>query len=801
MNFPSSKKLTAAVLLAALTATSIAPGAVLAADSSDNVATVQPGGDQPPEKPPGDQQPTPPDGGKPGEQPPAKPGGADTMEYDYTGELSGAVTADGEEMTRDGETISTETVDQNVGLAQNGGSLTLTDATLDKSGSDTNGDNCNFYGINSILLSVNDDSVIKVSDSKLTADSTGSNAIFATDSGTVYANNNTIVTSASNSRGLDATYGGTVIGNLLAISTAGDHSAALATDRGGGNISLTNSSLFTAGSGSPLLYSTGNVQVDNVKGTATGSQIAGMEGLNTILIKNSQLTSEVTGKTASDPVANGVIIYQSTSGDAEAATGETAEFEAENSTLASDIQEGSMFYLTNTTANVVLKNTTLDFDSDAANLLTIGGNDANNWGTPGKNGADVTFTGLDQELTGNIDVDTISSLDFYLLNGSDYTGATTISENTDAAEINETPLTVNIDSDSEWIVTADSTVTDLHVADGGKIVDENGESVSIVDAQGNALVSGTSTRTVTVTGSYDTTVTTSEDNTLNATVIDRDDFDVTYTTNTEFGTNAGAERNDDVTIQEPTGGDDAQGGEEPPALPDEDTTLPFNDVDESHWAYQDIVDIYQSGLMTGTASDTFSPELSINRAMLVSILYRLEDETVTTSSGFSDVADDAWYADAVAWAKENNIVSGYSDTLFGPEDILTREQFAAILYRYAAYKGYDTTVSVDATLDAYSDVSNISDGFDSVLLWANDKGYINGMTETTLDPQGSTTRAQSAAILLRFLRAENALPDNSDQQQSRGNLDENGEPAKPEGDLQPGNDENGNPPEKPDGEA
>ena len=246
MNFPLSKKLTAAVLLAALTATSIAPGAVLAADSSDNVATVQPGGDQPPEKPPGDQQPTPPDGGKPGEQPPAKPGGADTMEYDYTGELSGAITADGEEVTRDSETISTETKDQNVGLAQNGGSLTLTDATLDKSGSDTNGDNCNFYGINSILLSVNDDSVIKVADSKLTADSTGSNAIFATDGGTVYANNNTIVTSASNSRGLDATYGGTVIGNLLAISTAGDHSAALATDRGGGNISLTNSSLYTA---------------------------------------------------------------------------------------------------------------------------------------------------------------------------------------------------------------------------------------------------------------------------------------------------------------------------------------------------------------------------------------------------------------------------------------------------------------------------------------------------------------------------------------------------------------------------
>ena len=273
MKFPSSKKITAAVLLAALTATSVAPSVALADTASNNVENVGPGGDQPPEKPPGDQQPTPPDG----EQPPAKPGegGADTMEYDYQGELSGALTADGEEVTSDGETISTDTVDQNAALAQNGGSLTITNGTLSKSGSDTNGDNCNFYGINSIILGVNKDSVVKVSNSKLTADITGSNGIFATDGATIYANNDTIVTSASNSRGLDATYGGTVIGNLMAISTAGDHCAALATDRGGGNISLTNSTLFTAGSGSPLLYSTGNVQVDNVTGTATGSQIAG----------------------------------------------------------------------------------------------------------------------------------------------------------------------------------------------------------------------------------------------------------------------------------------------------------------------------------------------------------------------------------------------------------------------------------------------------------------------------------------------------------------------------------------------
>lgn len=785
MKFPSSKKITASVLLAALAAASVVPSAALADTSTaNNVENVEPG-DQPPEKPPGDLQP----GGE-GGQPPAKPGegGADTMEYDYTGELSGALTADGEEITSDGETISTDTVDQNAALAQNGGSLTITNGSLEKRGSDTNGDNCNFYGINSIILSVNEKSVVKVSDSSLTADSTGSNAIFATDGATVYANNNTVVTSASNSRGLDATYGGTVIGNLMAISTAGDHCAALATDRGGGNISLTNSTLFTAGSGSPLLYSTGNVQVDNVTGTATGSQIAGMEGLNTILIKNSELTSEVTKATASDPVANGVIIYQSTSGDAEASTGETAEFEVENSTLSSAIEEGSMFYLTNTAANVVLKNTELDFDSEAANLLTIAGNDANNWGTPGQNGADVTFTGLDQELKGNIDVDTISSLDFYLLDGSSYTGATSISDNADATETNDSPMTMNVSSDSTWTVTEDSTVSNLYVEDGGQVVDENGALVNIVNAQGETIVEGDSDVTVTVTGSYGTTVSTDEDNTLNGTVIDRSDFDLTYVTTTTFGSNAGNERNEDVTIQEPTGGDDAMGGNQPPEIPGGDSSLPFTDVSSDHWAYEDIADIYEAGLMTGTASDAFSPELSINRAMLVSILYRLEDEPEVGDAGFSDVADDAWYAEAVAWAKTNNIVSGYSDTTFGPEDVLTREQFAAILYRYAAYKGYDTTITDGASLDAYSDVGSLSDGFDQVMLWANDKGYINGMTTSTLVPQGSTTRAQAAAILLRFLRAEDVL---SEDQQD-GQLDENGEPAKPEGDLQP---------EKPEGES
>ncbi|MDO4280512.1 MAG: S-layer homology domain-containing protein [Peptococcaceae bacterium] len=794
MKFPTSRKLTACVLAGILATSSVVPAQVMAADDNAAVSTTA---ENVPEKPPGDQKP-----GDENGQPPAKPGngGADTMTYDYTGELSGVLTADGEEVTSDGKTLSTETKDQNVGLAQNGGSLTITDGTLTKSGADTNGDNCNFYGINSILLSVNDDSVVKVSDSTMTADSTGSNAVFATDNGTAYVNNSKIITKASNSRGLDATYGGTVIGNMLSISTAGNHSAALATDRGGGNISATNSSLATAGSGSPLLYSTGNVQVDNVEGEADGSQIAGMEGLNTILIKNSTLTSNVTGKTASDPVANGVIIYQSTSGDAESSTGEHAEFEVENSTLKSAITEGSMFYLTNTTANIVLKDTTLDFDSSKADLLNIAGNDANNWGSAGKNGANVTFTGLSQDLEGDISVDTISSLDLYLLDGSSYTGATEIATNANGST-SDAPIAVSISDDSTWTVTADSTVSDLHVADGAKIVDADGNTVKIVSADGKTLVDGDSDVTVTVNGTYDTTVTTSDANSLNGTVINRSDFDVTYGTTTTFGDNEGADKNTDVEMQEPSGGDDAeegggQGGEKPPTIPDENggQSVTFNDVATSYWAYDDITSAAKAGIMTGTGENTFSPETTLTRGMIATILYRLEGEPDAGSTSFTDINTKAYYASAVSWAEENGIVSGYGDGTFGPNNALTREQLASVLFRYATFKKYDTDISADASLDKYSDSSKVSNYSTETMTWAVDKGYIAGTTSTTLSPQGSTTRAQAAAIIMRFLKAEDAVPSTGN---GNGSLDDNGEPQKPEGDQKPGDDASGNPPAKP----
>lgn len=494
------------------------------------------GQSQPPAKPDGDtngsapsDMGTPPDGegggsmGTPPDGNGGGMGGANTMTFDYSGTYSGTITADAEEVTGTGETYEATTSDQNAALAQNGGTLTLTDVILEKSGDDTNGDNCNFYGVNSILLSVGEGSLATISNSQLSATSEGSNAIFATDGATVYAWDDTISTTAGNSRGLDATYDGTIIAANMDITTQGDHCASIATDRGGGNISVTDSELETNGSGSPLLYSTGDIEVNNVTGTSSASQIAGMEGLNTILINNSDLESTNTGTSGSDPVANGVIIYQSTSGDAESTTGDTATFQAANSTLTSAIASGSMFYLTNTSADIVLSNTTLNFDSSACDLLMAAGNDANSWGAAGSNGATVKFTAIGETLAGNIEADTISSVDAYLTDSTTWTGAASIIENS-AGSTSESPISVSVDSTSTWVVTADSTISNLTVAEGTKIVDEGGKTVTIV-AGGETVVQGDSTITLTVAGTYSTDYDESSASTLTSDVIDRTAFD------------------------------------------------------------------------------------------------------------------------------------------------------------------------------------------------------------------------------------------------------------------------------------
>ena len=177
--------------------------------------------------------------------------------------------------------------------------------------------------------------------------------------------------------------------------------------------------------------------------------------------------------------------------------------------------------------------------------------------------------------------------------------------------------------------------------------------------------------------------------------------------------------------------------------------LPFTDV-TGHWALDSIRKVYDLGLMTGTKATRFSPDTALNRAMLVTILYRLEGSpAVSSASVYTDVATGAWYTDAVAWAAQHGITVGYGNGRFGPKDDITREQMAAILYRYAQYKTYDTTASAD--LRGYTDAGSISGWALEALQWANGAGLISGRTNTLLAPAGSTTRAETAVILVRFL--------------------------------------------------
>lgn len=181
----------------------------------------------------------------------------------------------------------------------------------------------------------------------------------------------------------------------------------------------------------------------------------------------------------------------------------------------------------------------------------------------------------------------------------------------------------------------------------------------------------------------------------------------------------------------------------------EPANLPFTDVPASAWYYDAVRFVYEQGMMSGTGNNQFSPNVTTTRAMIVTILYRLENQPTAGSSSFSDVPAGQWYTNAVAWAAANGIVGGYGDGRFGPNDTITREQMAAILYRYAQYKGYNTTST--GSLSGYTDGGQVSSWAQTAMVWANTNGLITGSSATTLNPLGYASRAEVATILMRFV--------------------------------------------------
>lgn len=386
-------------------------------------------------------------------------------------DASGATEVDGEQ-TLSAAYTSTKS-DENAILVQDGGNATVSGATVTKSGDSTNTENSEFYGINAAVLTTKG-STATIKNSKITTSAKGANAVFSTgEDSKVYISDSTVIsTGESSARGLDATYGGYIEADNVTVSTQGNSCAALATDRGEGTVTAKSSELSTAGTGSPIIYSTGNISISDTKGSASNSQMVVVEGKNSAAVTDSALTCSGKGNRGTNNKTDscGVMIYQSMSGDA--GTGE-GTFTSKNSTLTissdSDYYKSApMFFVTNTDASINLTNTKLSYGSDI--LLSAKG--TSEWGNSGSNGGNVTLTAKNQTLKGNITADKISAVTIKMAS-SDYTG--TINGDNSAEKISLT-----LDSNSKIKLTGDSYVTSLSDSDSSySNIDLNGYTLYV----------------------------------------------------------------------------------------------------------------------------------------------------------------------------------------------------------------------------------------------------------------------------------------------------------------------------------
>lgn len=320
------------------------------------------------------------------------------------------------------ENLISDEVDVSVVKTSDGGKLNIEETTIEKLGDTTNTQSSEFYGLNSAAIATSN-STLEINNTTINTDAVGANAVFSTGNNSKIILNNVIInTLKDSSRGLDATYTGTIVANKVRINTNGLHCAAVATDRGEGNITITDSILNTSGAGSPCIYSTGNINIDYSYGTALASAIAVIEGKNSINIKNSNFVANGYGRDENGIDNCGIMIYQSMSGDAAEGVG---TFSVSNSNLSileksSVYKIAPMFFSTNTDAIINIENTKLSFGSNI--LLKVTGN-SGEWGKQGENGSNVEFNANNQELRGDIILDEISQVDISISNNSKLTSS------------------------------------------------------------------------------------------------------------------------------------------------------------------------------------------------------------------------------------------------------------------------------------------------------------------------------------------------------------------------------------------
>ena len=400
-----------------------------------------------------------------------------------------------EDTTVSNETIESTGTDENAALISSGANVTLDNDTITRTSADSQGgDNSSFYGVGAAVLAT--DGTAYVKDGSVTTDAAGGAGLFAYDDGTVYASGTTVKTTQDTSGGVHVAGGGTLYGWDLDVETNGESSAAIRSDRGGGTMVIDGGNYVSNGVGSPAIYSTADIAVSNASLTANGSEAVCIEGLNSIHLYDCDLTGNMSDLDQNDNTWT-VILYQSMSGDSEVGN---STFQMDGGSLTSE--NDGVFYTTNTESTITLNNVDINYNDDNEFFLQCTGNtNQRGWGQSGVNGADCHFTGISQDMQGDVIWDSISDLDFYLTEGSSLTGAV-VDDESYAGEGGEGYCNVYVSADSTWTVTGDSTVSSLE--NEGTIVDGNGKTVTIQGTDGTVYVQGDSEYTIT-TGFYSDT--------------------------------------------------------------------------------------------------------------------------------------------------------------------------------------------------------------------------------------------------------------------------------------------------------
>lgn len=372
-------------------------------------------------------------------------------------------------------------------LLASGGTSTLSNITVTKSGNSSD-ENADFYGTNAAILAYNG-ATLNISGSKISTNGSHANAVFAYSDGKINISNSTLKTTANNSGAVMVTGGGTLTATNVTAETDGDSSAPIRSDRGGGTLTVNGGTYTSNGKGSPAIYSTADITVNNAKLYSTASEGVVVEGANSVTLNSTTVTDNNTKLNGNSETYKNIFLYQSMSGDADEGN---ASFSATDSTLIT--KKGDSFFVTNTTAVINLKNTVITNQDSTGAFLRI---QAGKWGNSGSNGGNVTLNATEQTIDGDIIVDSISTLAINLAS-SDYKGAIN-------GENSAKNISLKLDSSSTLTLTGDTYVTSLEnaVSDNSNInlngftLYVNGKAITSTNYKSEAKTTSAVTQTAT----------------------------------------------------------------------------------------------------------------------------------------------------------------------------------------------------------------------------------------------------------------------------------------------------------------